>query len=259
VPLPDRARAKQEEWLRGTTPLAVPFEGGELSGFSAGAGPVVLLVHGWGERAATLGGFVGPLVDAGYRVVAVDLPAHGSSPGTQTNALEIAAALHEVARAVDGVDGVIAHSMGAHGAVLALSEGLAARGAALLAPAVRLEHGLDRFGSMFRLPPKAVDGLRATIERRFGRAVWRDLAADRLAQTIECPTLIVHDREDTQVDLDDARLLAGAWRGARLHVTTGLGHNKPVRNAEVIAAAVAFVDEVIRKRSSAGLATTHAS
>ena len=49
--------------------------------FAWGAGPSVLLVHGWEGRGAQLGALVDPLVAAGYRVVALDGPAHGDSPG----------------------------------------------------------------------------------------------------------------------------------------------------------------------------------
>jgi pimeloyl-ACP methyl ester carboxylesterase len=259
VALSDRARARERSWLAETTPLAIPFGGGRLAGFSAGSGPVVLLVHGWGERASALGSFVAPLADAGYRVVGVDLPAHASSPGKQTDALKIAAALHAASEAVGGVTAVVAHSMGAHATTLALSEGLGAGAAVLLSPAVRLEHGLERFGAMFQLPPNAIEGLRGEIERRYGAGVWRHLAGDRLAESIGCPALIVHDEDDPQVDLEDARMLASAWPDARLTTTTGLGHNKVVRDAAVIEAAVSFIAETMPARDRGAVAPGRAA
>lgn len=259
VPLPEHARAKQAEWLQPTSSLRVPFEGAELAGFAAGDGPVVLLVHGWGERAGALGAFIAPLVEAGFRVAGIDLPAHGDSPGGQTDALKIAGALHATARTLGGIDAVVAHSMGAHGTMLALAEGLDGRVAVMLAPAVRLEHGLEKFGLMFRLPPKAVEGLRATIESRYGRSIWTDLAADNLARRIDIPALILHSDDDPQVDPADARLLASAWHGARLRPVTRLGHNKIVRDPKVVAATVAFLDESLRASEQAETVGSHAS
>jgi len=259
VPLSERARAKQERWLESTEPIAIPFEGGALAGYAAGDGPTVLLVHGWGERAGALGAFIAPLVDAGYQVVGIDLPAHGGSPGTQTDALVNAAALRAASAAVGGIEAVVAHSMGAHSTTLALAEGLPARAAVLLAPAVRLEHGLDKFGDMFRLPARAVRGLRATIEKRYGRTIWEDLAADHLARRIQIPALILHDRDDPQVDLADARLLASAWEESSVRVTEGLGHNKVVRDPGVVSAAVGFLDDVIGGRVAPRAAEPHAS
>jgi len=44
-----------------------------------GAGPSVLLVHGWGGRGTQLGAFVEPLVARGFSVVTFDAPGHGAS------------------------------------------------------------------------------------------------------------------------------------------------------------------------------------
>lgn len=45
----------------------------------AGEGPVVLLVHGLGTSLITWYRNIDPLVEAGYRVIALDLPGHGDS------------------------------------------------------------------------------------------------------------------------------------------------------------------------------------
>ena len=45
----------------------------------AGEGPAVLLVHGLGSSLITWDRNMGPLAEAGYRVIAVDLPGHGDS------------------------------------------------------------------------------------------------------------------------------------------------------------------------------------
>src|SRR5262245_29582359 len=62
---------------------------GTLRAWEWGEGECVLLVHGWGSRAAWMEKLVGPLVESGRHVVAFDLPAHGESPGTMTNIVEI--------------------------------------------------------------------------------------------------------------------------------------------------------------------------
>jgi pimeloyl-ACP methyl ester carboxylesterase len=45
----------------------------------AGTGPAVLLVHGLGTSSVTWASNIQPLAEAGYRVVALDLPGHGDS------------------------------------------------------------------------------------------------------------------------------------------------------------------------------------
>lgn len=243
VPVSDRALQKQAGWLEGAERLSFTTrDGHRLSGFAAGDGPVVLLVHGWGEWAANLGAFIGPLTHAGYRVAGFDLPAHGDSSGVVTDALVNAAGIRDAADYLGGVDAVVGHSMGAHGVTLALHQGLEVKAVALLAPAVRL-YGVDRFGQMFKLPERAVRGLQATIERRYGRSVWDDLAADRLAVDLDVPALIVHDADDDQISASDRRSLSEAWKGSRMVMTEGLGHGRIVRDEEVISLVVGFLGE----------------
>jgi pimeloyl-ACP methyl ester carboxylesterase len=240
VPLGDRAKAHQDSWLADTTSIQFATSAGKVAGFVAGAGPTVLLVHGWGERSGDMGAFIEPLTSSGYRAVGIDLPAHGKSPGTQTNLIVAADAIGEVAREMD-VRAIVAHSMGGHAAMTAMSRGLSPEAVVLLAPAVRLSGALKRFGYLFGLPPRAITGLREAIERRFGAEVWDDLAADGMARAFTTPSLIFHDHEDPQIDPADSELLADAWPAATLKKTTGLGHGKIVRDAVVIRGALQFI------------------
>lgn len=235
------ALARRAEWLAETRPLVLPVAGRPLAGFVAGEGPTVLLVHGWGERAATMAGFVRPLVAAGHRVVGVDLPGHGDSPDGPTDLYWLSSVLRSVGDHLGGLEAVISHSMGALATTVALQEGLEVRAAALIAPAVRLEHALEHFTELSRLSPKTVSGLQARIERRFGRAVWQEMAGDSIAKDLQVPALIVHDESDTQVAVEDAIMLAAAWPGARLVTTQGLGHVRIVRDQDVIDQVVEFL------------------
>lgn len=237
----ERAARRQREWLAGTE--SVSFDSGRLSGYSAGDGPAVMLVHGWGERAASLGAFVAPLVAAGYRVVGVDLPAHGASAGGRTDGLKIAAAIRTVRDSLGDVRAVVAHSMGATTTLYAAREGLDVKALVLLAPSVRLDRALQTFGGLFKLPPAAVIGLKATIDRRYGSDIWDRLSGTTIASDVRIPGLIVHDREDPQVALADAEALHAAWEGSAMVTTEGLGHGRILRDPDVIRRVTEFLEE----------------
>ena len=241
VPTGDRASAREAAWLESTRPLRVPFAGGDLTGFDAGEGPIVLLVHGWGDRASRLGAFVAPLTASGFRAVGLDFPGHGDQPVRRTNMLEFADALRATADHLGDVHAVIAHSIGGATTAIALRDGLSVDRVALVASAVRLEHAVEKFGPLFRLPPRATAALRHEIERRFGATVWRDFAADLVAPTFDVPALLVHDRDDDQIAYADGASLAGAWPGAELVTTEGFGHHRLLRDPEVITRVVEFV------------------
>jgi pimeloyl-ACP methyl ester carboxylesterase len=241
IPLSEQVRNRRGGWLKDATELTIDVDGRRLSGFAAGAGPTVLLVHGWADRAAGLGAFVRPLTSAGYRVVGVDLPGHGESAGGKTDGFELSSALHEIAHRLGPIHSVVAHSMGAQVTTFALAEGLDLGSAVLIAPSVRLEQALDRFGAKLRLPQNATQGLRREIERRFGESVWHDFAGDTLARLIKLPTLIFHDAGDAEVPLSDAKMLAEAWSDAELVTPEGLGHTRILRDEAVIERAVSFI------------------
>src|SRR3546814_13836547 len=66
------------------------------------------------------------------------------------------------------------------------------------------------------------------------------------APLIVCPALIAHDLEAHEGPWADCECYARAWHGSRLLSTTGLGHNRIVGDAGVIAATLRFLrgDEV---------------
>lgn len=233
TPLPERALAKQQAWLGAASPSRFRTRHGTLSGYAAGDGPTVLLVHGWADTAATLGSFIGPLNEAGFRVVAFDHLSHGDSARKEPNVYASAETILDVAHLTKAV-GVVAHSLGGVGTMLALKNGLDVRSVVLINPSSNIEHIYERFVTLTRLPEGARIGLREELERKFGRTVWTDLCVPALTDGIDKPALIIHDRDDEQVPFKDSKMLVSAWPGAELVVTQGLGHTRAIRDTGVI-------------------------
>lgn len=259
VPVSERGSQKQVRWLESTQPITLRTSRGRLRGFTAGDGPLVILVHGWGERAAALGGFIAPLTDAGFRVVGFDLPAHGASAGQSSHPIDAGEALREVADHLGGAHAVIAHSLGGNAALFAMSEGLSLNCAALIAPNVDVAFGLETFQRLFGLPDKAMAGLKRRIERRFGANIWRDINGDHLARRIETPTIILHDPDDPLVPFIGSERLNRAWEASRLIATPGLGHGAITRDPSVIVDVVAFLDRSRRRDGKDGRSFSEAS
>jgi pimeloyl-ACP methyl ester carboxylesterase len=244
VPVSDRGLKKQAGWLEPTQPFTLRTSVGRIAGFTAGEGPVVVLVHGWGERAAALGGFIAPLTAAGFRVVGLDLPAHGDSARQMTNPIIAGTAIREVADHFGGAHAVIAHSFGANAVLLAIDAGLKVERLVFIAPNTDSGDTIGIFQSMFGLPNKAMDGLRRKIERRYGPLIWRDINGEHLARRLCTPGLVFHDPHDPQVPFGGAHELVRAWKQAELIETPGLGHGPVTRDPDVIKRAVDFVAQV---------------
>ncbi len=221
-------------------PLDVPFGRETVRAHVFGEGPrTALLVHGWNGRAAQMAPFVEPLLDDGWRVVALDHLGHGESSGRGTSLPEMARVLSAVAPRFEPT-AAIGHSLGAASLVVALSDGARFGRVALIAPPASPEPWLARFGHALELDARTLAAVRGTIERRAGRAL-AELDGAALAATLDAPALIVHDRDDREVPIGSGERLHYAWSGSRFLVTAGLGHLRILRHPDVVDSVRRFV------------------
>ena len=238
---PQTARSRRETAiLAGGEPSTIAWEQGRLALWSWGQGPPVLLVHGWAGHAGRLAGFVEPLVQAGYSVVAFDAPGHGSSSGPFGSLPEFVQAIRVVASNLRPLAGVIAHSLGASAAALAMQKGVRAGGAVFLSPLADIEEHTARFSRWLGLPERTHRELKKRLASRY-RMRWRDLQVADAVRALDTPLLILHDERDARVPIRHGEALARAWPGATLRRTRGLGHHKILRDRSVVEEAIAFL------------------
>jgi len=214
--------------------------GSTLSAHAFGSGPTVLLVHGWEGRGTQLGRFIDPFVGAGFRVVALDNPAHGGSSGTRSDLIESTEALRKVGRELGPLAGVVAHSFGGAVTTLALERGLDAASVVLISAPSSVEDVVARFGELAGVRGAAMRAFREGIERQTGVKVKDVEIFERVAR-LRVPALIVHDHDDREVPFHDAERLAARWPGATLMATSGLGHRRILKDDEVVRRVVEFV------------------
>jgi len=228
------------------TPFAVEVNGHRVVGQTWGEGPAVYLMHGWAGTSDQLTPFVAPLVARGYRVVAFDAPSHGrSAPGAfgprSSTIPEFADALTEVVAAHGPAHAVVAHSMGCTAAAIAVCDGLRIGRMVFLAPMASPASYAAQFAGVLGFGPRILRRLITRVERRVG-APMRHFDVPELGRAIAMPkTLLVHDRDDASTPVSDSDAIAATWTDSRLHVTTGLGHRRILRDPEVVAEVVDFV------------------
>jgi pimeloyl-ACP methyl ester carboxylesterase len=268
------ARAAERLWFRlpaanGSSPgtqqlsvgprelLGAPFEvslrGRTVRGWSWGAGPVVYLVHGWGGSLEQLVPLVGPLLDRGLQVVAFDGPSHGhSDPGLHgprsSDAVELGRALDAVAARFGPARAVVAHSMGALSALLAVRDGwLATERLVLVAPPSGIPELLDGLNAELNLGRRATRHLAGRARRRTGYPVDElDLVriASGLGRDERPELLVVHDLLDREAAHEPSTRLVRSWPDAQLLSTSGLGHRRILADVAVGGAVSRFVDRL---------------
>src|SRR5687768_2038932 len=203
--------------------------------------PAVLLVHGWGGNAAQMRGFAFPLLQAGYRVIAYDQPAHGVSEGRLTGLPDFADVLAEVAAHHGQVEAVIAHSLGGPAAAVSLAAGKSSfKKVVLISPPSDLVGYSRRFARWYWIPEPVRRAMQKAIEERYG-VLWEDLEVPRLAPRLSTPALVIHDRDDRLMPWTHGATVARHWPGARLLTTRGLGHRRILADERVTRVAAEFV------------------
>lgn len=190
--------------------------------YSWGAGPTVLLVHGWGGCASQLSAFVSPLVDSGYRVLACDLPAHGQTAGEQTNAFEFAETLLAIAAEENKFQGIIAHSWGSAATIVAMTEREIAQRVVCLGTPCWLSSSVSTISKMLKLSTETDAAMRQLFEHRLGQNVWQRASMDLRATELSVPGLLFHDIKDRKVDYKESEAIAATWKNAELVLTSGL-------------------------------------
>lgn len=262
------ARAVQRVWFtpprprRSSAPAAflgtgtragIPVNGREVVAWSWGEGPAILLMHGWGGSAAQFESFIEPLVRAGHRVVAFDGPAHGQSGPSrlgkrQSTFFDFADALVELSRIYGPVAGVIAHSGGCTAVAWAMRNGWTIPAAVFLAPMGSPISYQRVFADALGLSDAVMQRFTANVERDL-EFRWRDLEIAEVSRVANTPPLfIVHDRDDRETSWRESQNIVTAWPDAKLRTTTGLGHNRILRDASVVSDAIHFV--VTRTRAA---------
>jgi pimeloyl-ACP methyl ester carboxylesterase len=235
-----RISPRAAETLSRATPLAVPWQGRSLRAWSWGAGPAVLLVHGWGGYGAQLASFVSPLESAGYRAVALDGPAHGRSPGRRTTLVEFADAVLRVAEELGPLAGMVAHSFGGASTALAISRGLRAGRVVFIGPASDAVLATRRFAAALSLAEPGRRAMQSRLERLVG-VRFAELNVPRLAARFDVPLRVVHDRADPEVPWEEGLAITTAWPGAELITTRELGHYRILHDPVVIRGVVEFL------------------
>jgi pimeloyl-ACP methyl ester carboxylesterase len=226
----------------------LPVNGTRVVGWRWGSGPAVLLMHGWGGQSAQMQGFVEPLTRAGYQVVACDAPSHGmSGPGRlgagRAVLFDFSDTLLAASREYPEIAGVIAHSGGCAAAAWAKvqkSEWPVQR-MVFVAPFGSPARYMAVFQRLLGLSDAAMRHFRADTERQFGFR-WADFEVPGIAERVKTPPLLViHDRDDRETAWQDGADIAARWPNSELQTTTGLGHNRILRDTSVIESAARFL------------------
>lgn len=206
--------------------------------------PLVLLIHGWNGRGTQLASFAESLVKNKFRVVALDGPGHGISPGKKTNPAHYAQFIIdsqiELIGAGASSHAVIAHSFGGGCSVLALKRGLKTNGLVLIASPAFYDRVVHFFSLSIKLSDEAEKYFTEMITKLTGIPP-RELNIGKIGSLLNKPVLVVHDENDNAVNYLSAKAIVEEWPKAQLFTTQGLGHRRIMKDPQVIEVVTKFI------------------
>lgn len=242
----ERARfhLRHAHWQRIETPIAsLQCYLFEPEGAAAGT---VLMIHGWTGEASFMTALAEPVRRSGFRVVLLDLPAHGLSAGRSTNLIDCARATADLAAGLGPIDAIVTHSFGSMVALVA-AEGAPPMPHAVPVGRFVLVASPDRLGDLtadfarhWRLSEDARRGFERRLER-IGHRPVATFAVSRLLVAIGRPALIVHATDDAEVPFRHAEEIMAAVKSAELERFDGLGHRNILFTPHVARRIVAYL------------------
>jgi pimeloyl-ACP methyl ester carboxylesterase len=237
---PRRAQGRPADLPRPDHSVRVRVDDMWIAAWRWGAGPAVMVVHGWEDDHRCFAPLIAALRARGQAVIAFDLPAHGHSDGQVAILPTIARAIASIGAVLGPVASLVGHSFGGAAVTYALARGVTAERAAILAAPVSIAGALDMTINRLGLSPARRAGVAAELHRRTGVTV-ESLELEPLAARLAIPALIIHSGDDRMVPLWSGEKLARAWPGAELMRVDRLGHRRTLADPGVLARLVAFL------------------
>ena len=218
------------------------MDGKKIQCYSWGSGPVVLLVHGWAGRGTQLRKFIEPLNRAGYRAFAMDGPAHGASDGKRTTPDEFGRAIMKIEEKVGGLSAIIAHSFGGVASLNAIAAGLPLKTLINIASPTIGEEIIKTYLQVLNGSEKTGEAFKQRVLKKTGKS-FHEFTALALVKRVpaDLNLLLVHDEGDKEVSIRHPQALLEQFPRGKLLQTKGLGHNRILKDEDVIRQVVTFI------------------
>ena len=200
----------------------------------------ILLVHGWESRATQMYGIAQKLIDQGFEVVAVDMPAHGHSSGTTSNPRVFTQTIQLAQQQLGDFEAIIGHSMGAGATAFAVGRGLNPQKIVLISGPSSIENALRRFAGFIGLNKKGVNRFVQFVSNFVGGTL-EELDSALLLKKSNISALLIHDEQDLEVPASESKRLAQSLKNSELYLSHGLGHRKILKSEAVLQKITEFV------------------
>ncbi|HET9056817.1 MAG TPA: alpha/beta hydrolase [Chitinophagaceae bacterium] len=203
----------------------------------------VLLLHGFESTVKNFEGYINPLIEKNYEVLAFDAPAHGESSGKQITLPLYIKTIKTIYEKFGPVQSFISHSFGGL-AVTHFMENINHNSdtrIVLIAPATETTTAINSFFEFLRLGDKVKIEFNKLIEEKSGLKPSH-FSIRRAVAHLHAKILWIHDEDDDITPLSDVlKIKENKHPNIIFHFTKGLGHRKIYRDSEIIKKIIGFL------------------
>ena len=166
--------------------------------------------------------------------------AHGESKGIITNIPELIKTLEELIQEWGPVEAILGHSGGGFASAYVVAQNRQIKKLILISSFNKVTDVFKKYFEMIQLGEKARLLMLGYFTKLTGKKV-QELSGELSAQAIRAKTLVIHDRNDKEVQVEDSIDIAKNLKNGQLILTEGLGHRRILRDEMVINELVNFL------------------
>lgn len=232
---------KQRDFLESAKHATLEHNGISIQTYKWGHGSTkVLFLHGWQSHTYRWKRYIESFDKTEYTVYAMDAPGHGLSDGSQLSVPLYSEVISNYLDRIQNVHAIICHSLGGFSALYTfyrIQEDLAPN-LVLLAPPGEADEFFEFYKKALGLSSRAQRLIIDKFENVFGFTP-KFFSAPHFASAVNANGLIIHDEEDKETSVGNAKRINANWQASQLQITKGLGHN--LKSDDVVKSVVEFV------------------
>lgn len=236
---PYRVSEAEREFLKLGAPLCLYDGRCGLRGYRWGNGPAVLVVHGWSGRGVQFHRIAEGLIPKGYSVIGFDFPGHGLSKKPKPTLYDFVNSIKVISETYGPFQGVVSHSLGSLASGLAYEQGYLSCKLVCVNPLPSADYAVTTFSKMSGIPLPTMREMQRGIERDYNTK-FESCDFERIAEKIDAPVLVIHDRLDRVIPWDASQKWSKLLSDGDLVTTERLGHQRILAAESVVKKIVDF-------------------
>lgn len=220
----------------------------------------IVCVHGWDGRGFNFYKFIPKFLDKGFRVLVPDFPKHGKTEGIECGCHVFGHSINTLIHYINAPVYILAHSLGNAGVCVnyGISDEVEKKSIKRYAGLSFFNHSLDIvkfYENMIGLSNRCHPYFFNECSKNLGFD-FNKIAFGKIIREYNIPTLLIHDKNDKELVIENARKSAELLKYKNYVVndeikpcfyeSEGLGHRRILRDEKIVDRVVEFFSENIK-------------